>query len=97
VRGIARSCRRASWLRFPRVAEVAHTQRVAGELAMLMGGGQTHTRQPRIDIAIPMALVKKSVTSELNRPGVRTTTTDGQGATVRVPGMHGSCGWRLFM
>ena len=46
-------------------------------LVQMMGGDTARTK-PRIDIAIPMALVSKSVTSELNRPGAKSETLHGQ-------------------
>jgi hypothetical protein len=50
-----------------------------GDLSVQMMGGGDKTRQkPRIDFAIPMALVSKSVTSELNRPGAKGETLHGE-------------------
>ena len=46
-------------------------------LALQMMGGDKTRAKPRIDIAIPMALVSKSVTSELNRPGAKAETLHG--------------------
>ena len=45
------------------------------EFAMLMGASTIS--KPRIDIAIPMALVSKSITSEANRMGAMGETLDG--------------------
>lgn len=45
--------------------------------AVQMMGGDTARAKPRIDIAIPMALVSKSVKSELNRPGAKAETLHG--------------------